>query len=121
MKSWQPCSQYSIHSPQTSKYYLHCIRKQRVNSLKNFKIFHIFQTVRNLSFGVFSCHFQIFGMLKNILEQTSNKTIFISDSQQTELKSLPIAIGLAKLDPKKPSRIFAIETGLQSHLIVASF
>ena len=75
--------------------------------------------MRNLSFGVFSCHFQIFGMLKNILEQTSNKTIFISESQQTELKSLQIAIGLTKLDPKKPSRVIAIETGLQSHLIVA--
>ena len=84
------------------------------------KLFQIFQTVRNLSSGVFSCHFQIFGMLKNILEQTSNKTIFLSDSQQTELKSLPIAIGLTKLDPKKPSRVIVIETGSQSHLMLLS-
>jgi hypothetical protein len=50
-------------------------------------------------------------MLKNILCQSSHKTIFLADRQHSELKSFHLAIALLKADIPKCSEVFVIETG----------
>ena len=65
-------------------------------------------------FESFKCsnYYQFFfGMLKNILCQSSHKTIFLADRQHSELKSFHLAIALLKADIPKCSEVFVIETG----------
>ncbi len=52
----------------------------------------------------------LLGMLKTILSQSSNKTFFLADRLQSELRSR-LALALIKSDLQKSSQVLVIETG----------